>query len=195
MINHPLAAGFDSQRLLFKVWLMKKTLLLIVRVLSRLSVILGYSARPVLAVLVVCMLYEVFSRYFLSQPTKWAFDVSYMLNGTIFVLGAGYALYNDDHVKIDFLANRLPVKVKAAVDLILYGFLFSPLILGIAWIATQRAYRAFERGEVEAVSPWAPLMWPFYSVISLGLLVLFLQCIAVTAKKIILINDWEAHKE
>lgn len=195
MINYSLAAGLDSQRLFIEVLFMKKLMFLVVRVLSRLSIMLGYAARPVLSVLVVCMLYEVFSRYFLSQPTKWAFDVSYMLNGTIFVLGAGYALYKDDHVKIDFLANRLPVKLKAIVDMILYGVLFSPLVLGIAWIAIQRAYRAFERGEVEAVSPWAPLMWPFYSVLALGLLVLFLQCIAVTAKKIIEFNDWEAHKE
>lgn len=157
----------------------------ITSIIDTLSVYLGWFARPVLVVLVVSMLYEVFSRYFMGAPTKWAFDISYMFNGTIFVLGASYALYKDDHVKIDFLANKIPEKARAVIDIILYGFIFAPLVAGLSWTAIHRALRAYERGEVEAVSPWAPLMWPFYTAIAIGLSALFLQCLSVAMKNYI----------
>lgn len=37
------------------------------------------------------------------------------------------------------------------------------------------AYEAFVTGQVERVSPWAPIIWPYYTAISIGLSVLFLQ--------------------
>ena len=43
-------------------------------------------------IMVLAMIYEVFSRYALNSPTLWAFDISYMLNGCIFLLGCAYAL-------------------------------------------------------------------------------------------------------
>ncbi|WP_417581511.1 TRAP transporter small permease subunit [Nitrincola sp.] len=167
-----------------------------IRFANALSIFLGWLARPVLVVLVISMLYEVFVRFFLNAPTKWAFDISYMLNGSIFILGAGYALYNNDHVKIDFLSTKIPQKIKCYIDIFLYGFLFSPVIAGLAWVAIQRAIRALERGEVEAVSPWAPLMWPFYTVIAVGLTIFFIQCLAVVAQCYLDINKTkESHLE
>ncbi|MFN3882943.1 MAG: TRAP transporter small permease subunit [Nitrincola lacisaponensis] len=159
-----------------------------IRFANLLSISLGWIARPVLIALVISMLYEVFVRFFLNAPTKWAFDISYMLNGSIFILGAGYALYHNDHVKIDFLSTKIPPKIKCYIDIVLYGLMLSPVIAGLSWVAIQRAIRAFERGEVEAVSPWAPLMWPFYSIIAIGLLVLFIQCLAVVARCYLDIN-------
>jgi len=59
--------------------------------------------RLAIAILVVAMLYEVLARYVFNAPTLWAFDISYMLNGSIFILGAAFALQQDAHVRIDFL--------------------------------------------------------------------------------------------
>ena len=38
------------------------------------------------------IVYEVFSRYVFSAPTTWAYDVSYMLYGTLFMMAGPYAL-------------------------------------------------------------------------------------------------------
>ena len=40
-------------------------------------------------------------------------------------------------------------------------------------------------GEVETVSPWAPLMWPFYSVLAIGLGALALQLAAEGLRNLI----------
>ena len=40
--------------------------------------------------LVLVVSYEVFARYVFHAPTIWSFDVTYMLYGTIFMLGSAY---------------------------------------------------------------------------------------------------------
>ena len=47
--------------------------------------------------------YEVFVRYVLNAPTPWAFDVSYIMYGTLFMMGGAYTLSRDGHVRGDFL--------------------------------------------------------------------------------------------
>ncbi len=54
-------------------------------------------------VLTFAISYEVFARYVLRAPTTWAFDVSYMLYGTLFMLAGAYALARNAHVRGDFL--------------------------------------------------------------------------------------------
>ena len=47
--------------------------------------------------------YEVFSRYFFGAPTDWAFDASYILYGTLFMMAGAYTLARNSHVRGDFL--------------------------------------------------------------------------------------------
>lgn len=136
------------------------------------------AASSVAIALVVAMLYEVVARYGFDAPTLWAFDVSYMLNGCIFLLGAAYALKNNAHVRIDFLYRRFPRRWQTLIDRTMFLFILFPLFSFLAWIAGSKAWRAWLSGEVEPVSPWAPLMWPFYGVIALGLALFALQLLA-----------------
>lgn len=145
-----------------------KTVDAISRVLSRV-------AELVTLVLVASMIYEVVARYVFSAPTLWAFDISYMCTGTLFVLGAAYALREDAHVRIDFLATRMPVRLRQMVEAFVFILLLTPIYGGLSWFAVKRAWRAFATSEVEMVSPWAPLVWPFYSLLAIGLIALTLQ--------------------
>ncbi|MES0813137.1 TRAP transporter small permease subunit [Roseibium sp. SCPC15] len=157
-------------------------MILICRVIDGLSDLLGLAGRLVIFVLIIAMLYEVVARYVFNAPTLWAFDISYMLNGSVFLLGAAYALRKDAHVRIDFLSQKLPVRFQQYLNGAIYLLVMAPLVLAFAWIATQKALKAFSTGEVESVSPWAPLVWPFYGVIALGLFVFSLQFISEALK-------------
>lgn len=127
--------------------------------------------------LVAAMIYEVFARYLFNAPTLWAFDISYMLNGGIFILGCAYTLSREAHIRIDILSCRFPLKVQRGVNALFYLALLTPVLSGLTWAASSRAWLAFVKGEVEHVSPWAPLMWPFYSILALGLAALTFQVI------------------
>ena len=58
------------------------------------------------AILIVVMSYEMVVRRGFDSPTLWAFDISYMLSGVIFVAAVPYALLRNEHVRIDFPVER-----------------------------------------------------------------------------------------
>ncbi|GAB5374658.1 MAG: hypothetical protein AcusKO_11200 [Acuticoccus sp.] len=154
---------------------MKRAFLTVADVIS---LVLGYVSQVMLLVLIASMLYEVVARYVFGAPTLWAFDVAYMSTGTLFVLGAAQCLRQDAHVRIDFLSQRLPLRVRGVIDGTAYLLVLCPTFGWLAYVAGSRALRAFATGEVETVSPWAPLMWPFYSALTIGLAALALQLAA-----------------
>jgi len=125
--------------------------------------------------LIVAMLYEVTARYVFHAPTVWAFDIATMSSGVLFVLGAAWVLRENAHVRIDFLSSRLPVAWQRGVEGVVYLLALAPVLGGITWAAIRRTYRAWAIQEVDMVSPWQPLMWPFYTLIALGLALLTLQ--------------------
>ena len=139
------------------------------------SRLLGRIAELVVLILIGAMLYEVVARYVFGAPTLWAFDIAYMSTGTLFVLGAAQALREDAHVRIDVLSARFPPRLRGMIDGIAFLLLLSPIFAMLAWIAAQRSLRAYIHHEVETVSPWAPVMWPFYTLLTVGLTALALQ--------------------
>ena len=147
-------------------------------VADRISASLNIVAQAMVLILIASMLYEVVARYIFGAPTLWAFDIAYMSTGVLFVLGAAQALREDAHVRIDFLSSRMPKRVRGAIDGLAFLVVLFPVFVWLASIAGQRAWRAWMTGEVEHVSPWAPLMWPFYSALAIGLSALALQLFA-----------------
>lgn len=141
---------------------------------------MGLAALGKLALfLLICaMVFEVIARYGFGAPTLWAFDISYMMNGSIFLLGAAYALKVDAHVRIDFLSQKMPLRFQQLLNGVLYIFIMAPVFGIFSFYASKKAIHAVLSGEVESVSPWVPYMWPFYSVIAIGLIAFTLQFIA-----------------
>jgi TRAP-type mannitol/chloroaromatic compound transport system permease small subunit len=125
--------------------------------------------------LIVAMVYEVVARYFFNAPTVWAFDIAYMCSGGLFLLGVSWALKEDAHIRIDILRNRMSPRWAGAVEGVTYLLILCPFFAILAWIAIKHTHKAWLTNEVEMVSPWAPLMWPFYLMFAVGLSALALQ--------------------
>src|SRR5229473_5268410 len=79
--------------------------------------------------LVLAVAYEVFARYVFNAPTIWSFDVTYMLYGTIFMLGAAYALHKGAHIRTDFFYEKWSAQTKGIVDSISYVVFFFPSLI------------------------------------------------------------------
>jgi TRAP-type mannitol/chloroaromatic compound transport system permease small subunit len=148
------------------------------RAADALSRAAGVVAVAAAVALIGAMLWEVGARYLFRAPTIWAADLAAWLNGAVFLLGAGWALLADAHVRIDFLASRLPPRVRAAVEAAFMALVMLPVAGLLAHTAFWRTLRAVERGEVELVSSWRPPLWPFYAVAAAGLAVFALQVLA-----------------
>lgn len=75
------------------------------------------------------MFYEVVARSFFTAPTLWAYDLSRMLAGMSFMLGAAYALMRGLHIRADFLYRGMSERTQGRVDLVLYIVMFMPAML------------------------------------------------------------------
>ena len=68
-------------------------------------------------------------RYIMNNPTSWAFDMSYILYGGLFIMSGAYALSRDAHVRGDVIFRLMAERVQASVELVLYICFFYPGIL------------------------------------------------------------------
>ncbi len=90
--------------------------------------------------LVLAVSYEVFARYLFNAPTIWSFDVTYMLDGTLFMLGAAYALHKGAHIRTDFFFEKWSVRTKGMIDAIAYIVFFFPSLLVFLYISGQEGW-------------------------------------------------------
>jgi TRAP-type mannitol/chloroaromatic compound transport system permease small subunit len=126
-------------------------------------------------VLVAVVVMEVVRRYAFNDPSIWAYDVSYMLYGTVFMLGAAVTLRYHVHIRTDLFFARWPPRVQAMVDVAFYALFFFPGIILFLVAGWDKAYHSFSIMERAMASPWRPLLFPFRAVIPLAALLLVLQ--------------------
>jgi TRAP-type mannitol/chloroaromatic compound transport system permease small subunit len=154
----------------------------------------GRASAWLIAVLTALIAYEVFSRYVLGSPHDWAFDVSYMLYGAMFMLAGAYALAKGAHVRGDLLYGSFPPRMQAALDLVLYLVFFLPGIAALAFAGYTFAEESWAIREGSPMTPDGPPVYPFKAIIPVagGLLLLqglveILRCFACLAS-----GEWPA---
>ena len=141
--------------------------------------------------------YEVFVRYVLNKPTPWALDVSFIMYGTLFMMGGAYTLSRGQHVRGDFLYRNWQPRTQGKVDLVLYFLFFFPGILALIFSGWKYASRSWGYGEVSVNSPAGIPVFQFKTVLVVAGLLLFIQGIAQVFRCIIAIreNRWMEAEE
>jgi TRAP-type mannitol/chloroaromatic compound transport system permease small subunit len=134
--------------------------------------------------LVLAVAYEVIARYALNAPTIWSFDVTYMLYGTIFMLGAAYALHKGAHIRTDFFFEKWSIRTKGIIDSTAYIVFFFPSIFTFLIVSGAEGWYAYEINETSEQTPWRPILWPFKMVVPLACLLLLIQGVSETIKSV-----------
>lgn len=128
--------------------------------------------------------YEVILRYALNAPTMWAYDITYMLYGSHFMLGATYTLYKKGHIRTDLIYNKLSVNGQGWIDAICYFFLFFPGMIYFFTAGWREAIHAWEIMEKSEATGWRPIMGPFKTVIPLSAMLLMIQGVSEFLKSL-----------
>lgn len=134
--------------------------------------------------LIAAMTYEIAARYLFTAPTAWAYDISRMLYGALFVLGAGYALSRGVHIRSDFLYRNWSVRTQGRVDTALYVILYFPSLLIFLWVASNWAWLSVSRAERGMDTSWMPLLGPIKSCLPFGILFLLIQGVSELLKSL-----------
>jgi TRAP-type mannitol/chloroaromatic compound transport system permease small subunit len=141
---------------------------------DRFSTWIGKAFSWCIAILTIIVCYDVFLRYVLSSPTLWAFDVSYMLYGTLFMMAGAYTLAQNGHVRGDFLYGSMRPRTQATLDLILYILFFIPGIAALAYSGIDFAATSWRLNEHSSLTSGGPPIYYFKTLIPIaGALVLF----------------------
>jgi TRAP-type mannitol/chloroaromatic compound transport system permease small subunit len=125
--------------------------------------------------LVASVAYEVMARYLFNAPTIWAFDATYMLYGSLFMLGAAYALHKGAHIRTDFFWDQFSTRKKGWIDTVSYVLFFFPGLMALLVISGHEALYAWQINETSDQTPWRPILWPFKAVVPLACLLLLIQ--------------------
>lgn len=142
--------------------------------------IVGWLTLPML----FAMIYEVVARYAFTAPTVWAYDVSRMLYGAMFVLGAAYGLSRGIHIRSDFIYRTWSVKTQGRVDALMYLVFFFPTMLILLAVSFDWAWTTIVRGERGMDTAWAPLLGPVRASLPIGVALLVLQGISELLKSL-----------
>ncbi|MEZ5651272.1 MAG: TRAP transporter small permease subunit [Burkholderiaceae bacterium] len=165
-----------------------------VRQVDILSKTVGHAFAWCIMILTIGTCYEVFVRYVLNDPTSWAFDMSYMLYGALFLMSGAYTLSRDGHVRGDVIYRTLRPRVQARLEFVLYFLFYFPGVLALVWSGYGYASDAIRVGEVSTNSPIGVPIWPLKMLIPLAGVLLTLQGLAEVGRCIICIREgaWPA---
>ena len=132
--------------------------------------------------LCLAMVYEVIARKFFVAPTMWAYDLSRMFYGALFMLGAGYALMKGIHIRADFIYRNWSPRTQGMVDGVLYTLLYFPGLAVFLFMSTDFAYLSWMRGERGMDTAWMPYMGPIKTALPVGVVLLLIQGVSELLK-------------
>lgn len=159
--------------------------------IDRLSTLAGKLFAWCVLILTAVVTYEVFARYLFRAPTAWAYDVSYILYGALFMMTGAYALSRNQHVRADVIYRLLSVRTQGWLDLTLYVLFFFPGVIALMYAGFNFAKLAWMIGERSSFSPGGPPLYHFKALIPIAGFFLFLQGLAESARAIIAIRTGE----
>lgn len=134
--------------------------------------------------LMLAMVYEVLARKLFTAPTIWAYDISRMLYGAHFMLGAAYVLSKGLHIRSDFLYRDWTVKTQGMVDIIAYVVFYFPTLLLFFWVSQEYAFNSVVRMERSTETAWMPLLGPIKSCIPFAVAFLLIQGVSELLKSV-----------
>ncbi len=97
-----------------------------------------------MSILVIDVLWQVFSRYVMNAPSSFTDELAGFLLIWVGVLGAAYVAANREHLAIDLLVQRSSPERKFKLELIIaiciIIFSITVLVVGGSWLAYTRFY-------------------------------------------------------
>jgi len=161
-----------------------KVLMPVFNLIDKVSTWLGKSVAWLLLVLILALTFDTFMRYLFSAPTVWAFDIAYMIGGSIMLLGMAWVTVRREQVRVDILYTKYSPKVKKILDATLNILLFFPVYILLIQKAVPRAIYSFTNEEFSEVGFWRPLLWPYRWMIVVALVMWVLAAIVWVIKDV-----------
>ncbi len=136
----------------------------------------------VLGVALVSVGNAVFRYAFGAGSNAWL-ELQWYLFSAIFLLGAGYTLRHNGHVRVDVFYSRFSARTQAWIDLSGAALFLLPAMLLILWFSWEGFVLSWQSQE------WSPdegglIRWPVRLLLPLGVFLLILQGVSEMIKRV-----------
>lgn len=128
-------------------------------------------------VMIAILLFSTVSRSVFDVPHIWVMEMAQFVMAAYYILGGGYSMQLDAHVRMDVLYTRWSLKRRAFTDSITAFCLVFYLLLLLYGGFSSTQY-ALEYGQTN-YSAWAPSMVPIKIIMTFGIFLMLLQAIAI----------------
>jgi TRAP-type mannitol/chloroaromatic compound transport system permease small subunit len=142
-------------------------------------------------VLVLLVGYDVTMRYLFQSGSIGIQELEWHLFSIIFLIGAAYTLKHDEHVRLDIIyrSRFLTDQHRAWIDAFGSLFFLLPFCILIIVSAWPFVSQAFIYNEASPDPGGLPARWLIKSMIPTGFVLLLLQGLAESIKKIVIALD------
>ena len=117
-------------------------------------------------------------RYLFSSTKSWVLELEWHMFALIFLLGAAYALREDQHVRVDLFYARMSKRGKAWVNLLGTLCFLLPWCIIVIQVTYYYAENSFMIGETSPEPGGLPARYIIKFAVTLGFILLMLQGLA-----------------
>ena len=110
-------------------------------------------------------------------------EIQWYLFAAVFMLGVGYVMLNNAHVRIDFISTRLSKRTNAIIDsigIVVFTIPLAVIMINLGWPVF---YRALLSGEMSQ-NAGGLIRWPVFMLIPLGFSLLIMQSVSELIKRV-----------
>lgn len=148
-----------------------------VRYVDLINRTLGRLTMYLIFVMMAILLFATVSRSIFDTPLIWAMEMAQFTMAAYYLLGGGYSLQLDAHVRMDVLYDRWTPKRRAFTDSIT-AFCLVFYLIALLYGGMSSTEYALEYGQ-KNYSAWAPYMAPIKIIMTLGIFLMLLQAVAI----------------
>jgi TRAP-type mannitol/chloroaromatic compound transport system permease small subunit len=158
-------------------------LLSVSRFIDRLNELIGRLVYWLILVSVLVSSGNAVVRYAISRSSNGWLEIQWYLFSAVFLLGAGYTLLRNEHVRIDIFYGRLNPRARAWIDILGGVFFLLPMALIIMALAWPLFLESWTRNEY-STDAGGLIRWPVKLLIPTGFLLLVLQGLSEIIKRV-----------
>ena len=110
-------------------------------------------------------------------------EIQWYIFAAVFMLGVGYVMLKNAHVRIDFISSRLSKRTNAWIDaigIVIFTIPLSIIMIDLGWPLFARALQSGEMSQ----NAGGLIRWPALMLVPLGFAILLLQSISELIKRI-----------
>ena len=159
---------------------MPKLIKYYIKFIDYISLKTGRATMYLVFVMMFILILSFVTRNIINIPLIWIIEMAQFVMTGYYLLGGGYSMLADDHVRMDLIYSKLKDKTKALLDSFTSVFLVFYLVVLFYGSISSLTY-TIETNQ-RLFTAWAPYVWPIKSIMTFGILLMLLQSIAIFFK-------------